>query len=77
MFNSKIIDKWMNLLEDDPEATHPRQWVGFYYKGMHDLPFMVLWADDLIRYARQQYHPSMPLTIKCFMMGTHLICLSK
>ena len=31
---------WRNLLEDDTDVTHPRQWVGFYKDGEEDPEFI-------------------------------------
>lgn len=74
---SKIIDKWRRLLEEDPEVTHPGHWVGLYCDGADGPAFVLQCAVNFIPFRRQQYHLSVPLTVKYFAIGTHSRCLSK
>ena len=59
------------------EATHPRQWVGFYCDGTNDMTFVVQCSNDFIPYGRQQYHLSLSLMVDCFTVWTHLRCLNE
>lgn len=77
MLTSKIMDKWRNLLENDPNATRHGQWVGFYCDGEEDSTFLLQCAKDFILSRRIQYHLSLPLTITCFVVGTHSRCFNK
>lgn len=74
---SKIIDMWRHLLDDDPKETHPGQWLGVYRDGADDPAFMLQCLEDFIHYGRQQYHLSISLMVKCFMLGTHSLWLSE
>ena len=40
LLTPKFMRMWRNLLEDDTDVTHPRQWVGFYKDGEEDPEFI-------------------------------------
>lgn len=72
---SKIIDKWRHLLEDDQEVTYLRQSMGFYCDDVDDLAFVLRWSN--VHSSMHQHYLSMPLSVKCFTVGTHSRCFSK
>lgn len=77
LLTSKIINQWRHLLEDDPLITHPGQWVGLYNEGVDNLGFVVRCSYEFTPLCTHQHHIIMPLSNKCFTVGTHSICLGE
>lgn len=73
---SKIIDKWINLSEDDTNIIHPCQLVGLYKDGKEDPMFIQQHTFDLFDpNACITKKLALPLPVKCHTMGTTPITL--
>ena len=71
----KIVEQWRHNLEGDVDATHPRQWIGFYINGEEDATFVMKCVTDFSPQCMQLHNLSMPLHVQCFTVGTHSRCL--
>lgn len=70
----KTINKWWGKIRSP--LIHGNG-LAFFVLGTDNLAFVLQCRSDFIPSSTQQYHLSMPLTIKCYMAGIHSRCLTK
>ena len=57
----------------DPKATHAGQWIGLYVDEGEDPAFVLQCSIEFALWCMYQNCRFMPLNVKCYMVGTHLL----